>query len=126
MTTSETQASSGWGKLWKAVKATISRVAAAPEMEDWWLAAQGQMEDYVKSAQKKGEEIKPVIYQIFGHTHRADAREKQDTGLGVTYRYLNPGTWSGGVDQGGYMVVDEEGRVRLHDWINEPPQMRPH
>jgi UDP-2,3-diacylglucosamine pyrophosphatase LpxH len=94
--------------------------AIAPyTMEWWWLNANEGMGKFIKNTSYK----KSMLYQIYGHTHRADARDPEVM-HGVSCFYINAGTWTEEVDEGWYLDIDEKGKVWLQDWINEPEEMR--
>lgn len=106
--------------LWRLCdKATVK-----PRMEWWWDAALREMGSYLEKTTAENGVVKPVLYQIYGHTHRADARDAQPLTAGVSGVYINAGTWTEEVDQGWYLDVDENGKVWLQDWINEPQSLR--
>ena len=108
----------GW--LWQHVR----NAAEKPTMEQWRHEAIEEMGKYIGKTKSEGGKIKPVLYQIYGHTHRADARDAEQLAGGVSGIYVNAGTWTDEVDQGWYLDVDDNGKVWLQDWINEPESLR--
>jgi len=106
--------------LWNWGKAAVAK----PEMQWWWQAALDEIQAYTTKLKTSGAAPKPVIYQIYGHTHRADPRDDVPIDDGISGIYINAGTWTEEVDEGWYLDVDANGKVWLQDWINEPAELR--
>lgn len=64
-----------------------------------------------------------MLYQLFGHTHRADPRAPILCD-GIECIYINTGTWTADVDEGWYVDIRPDGTVWLQDWTNEPEELR--
>lgn len=112
-----------WSRLWSAIKHKLGRAIAPATAEWWWKHGMERMDDYIQKRRREGEEPKPKLYQIYGHTHRADPRDEMAQ-RGVKCRYINCGTWTEAGDEGWYLDVTPEGMVWLQDWINEPEELR--
>jgi len=118
------QSPSIWSRIWARLWRFGDQATVKPRMELWWREAIEEMRKYIEKTKSEGGKIKPVLYQIYGHTHRADARDAQQLPGGVSGIYINAGTWTDEVDQGWYLDVDANGKVWLQDWINEPEKLR--
>ncbi len=109
-----------WSKVWR-ITHKFRRVAITKLKREWWAEmAVDQMRKYVKTTLFEGGAVKPNLYLIFGHTHRADYRDSIDLkrARGI---YINSGTWTRASERGWYLDIDESGKVWVRDWINEPP-----
>ncbi len=110
-------ASTLWSRIWQ----WITRASAKPTMEHWWREAIEEGKRYLERHQSQ--ETKPVLYQIYGHTHRADPRDAVPLGK-TSFLYINSGTWTEDADQGWYLDIDPTGKAWLQDWINEPASLK--
>lgn len=113
--------------LWSRVRSFFWRwgsgAISKPTMEHWWREALDEMESYISRRLSEEKDVKPVLYQIYGHTHRADPRDPVMK-HGIQCIYINAGTWTESADQGWYLDIDENGKIWLQDWINEPVDVR--
>ena len=112
-----------WSRLVKRVKSRLGRELAPTTAEWWWRHGIDRMEEYLAKARAEGKSLKPTLYQIFGHTHRADPREAV-VHEGVNCTYINAGTWTEAADEGWYLDINPDGKVWLQDWINEPAELK--
>jgi UDP-2,3-diacylglucosamine pyrophosphatase LpxH len=112
-----------WSKIKQFLWTRGADFIAGPTMEWWWKSAVEDMDKYITSAKSKGEIVKANLYQIYGHTHRADPRDPVKRGNTACF-YINAGTWTRSAKQGWYLDVDNDGKIWLQDWINEPESLR--
>ena len=113
----------GWIKIRRAMHCVLNTTVLPVTEVWWWVYAVERMKSYLSQASEAGRKPKPTVYQIFGHTHRADPRDPE-VHDGVNCIYINAGTWTEAVDEGWYVDINPDGKAWLQDWINEPAELR--
>jgi UDP-2,3-diacylglucosamine pyrophosphatase LpxH len=121
-----------WSKIKDAFVDIGDEMTEPQRMGYFFWRAKRQMRKYISDCRSRPDEtMKPTLYQLYGHTHCADARgahdkedekEKMDmfTLDGVRCIYINSGSWIGDSDDGWYVDINEDGKAWLQEWINEP------
>jgi len=112
------------GRLKQSVWRWGDRATLGMRRDIWRKAAVKKIREYLEEIKRDGHAVKPVTYQIYGHTHSSDFSGPVRMGRGVSGYYVNSGSWCGDLDEGWYLDIDDSGKVWIQDWINEPDDLK--